>query len=279
MIAIEVIEQSAAQGRERSAALGLNVEVLHAEATGVSLETRAGLCIAELVGAIGGAEGIAAVIDDARKRHLDPGAAVIPHRVRTMVSAAGVSALLGAAPALDVAALPYLEQIWRTVGGAFDTRLCMTGLAHGDLATTIGDLEDLELGAGRETHADRVMLIVQQPGTIDSLVLWLRLQCAPDQPTLDSLETVTNWMPVLAPFDVPAPIAVQPGDRLELEVHRTTPDGLHPAWTFDGIVRRGSGDSPRITATSPYADGPIGASWLHRALFRVDPAEAARSRS
>src|SRR6476620_375147 len=65
--AVESIPASAA----RATALAKNrpqydIEVLSGEATTVGLPERAEVCIAELVGSIGGAEGIAAVLDDVR---------------------------------------------------------------------------------------------------------------------------------------------------------------------------------------------------------------------
>lgn len=128
-----------------------------------------------------------------------------------------------------------------------------------------GPAPRLWLQAGRRRGTD---LPGARTGAIDSCVAWLRLQCAPDQKFLDSLVTVTNWMPVLIPFDIDRPIPVRPGDVLDLDITRRLHDGVHPRWSFAGAVRHTDGSLTPVRADSPYADGPFRASWLHRALFR-----------
>ncbi len=275
VMAVEVIEASAREARERARRLGPHVSVFEGDATRVELPERADMCIAELVGAIGGAEGIAEALDDARKRHLTPGAVVVPHRVRTPIAAVGAGELLGGEPVLHPDAAPYVGEVLRSVDSVFDLRMCLNGLAESDLMTTAGVLEDLDLGMNTQDHASRTTLQVTRSGAIDSCVLWLQLQCAPDQKFLDSLVTVTNWMPVLVPFDIDRPLPVEPGDVLDLDITRSLHDGVHPRWSFTGAIRHTDGSLTPVRADSPYADGPFRASWLHRALFRDGAADDA----
>ncbi len=90
-----------------SAALKLTVGVNRAGI--LVLRYRGAHAIAELVGAIGGAEGIGAIIDDAWARYLRPDAAIVPHRVRTPIAALAVSELLGGAPRLHADAVSYVK--------------------------------------------------------------------------------------------------------------------------------------------------------------------------
>jgi hypothetical protein len=99
-------------------------------------------------------------------------------------------------------------------------------------------------------------------GGICGRALWL---------CLDSLRTVTSWLPVLVPFDVDGPIRVQPGDSLVLDIARRLHDEVHPEWSFTGEVGHVDGSTTRLRADSAYAGGPFRASWLHRALFRERP--------
>jgi type I protein arginine methyltransferase len=268
VVAVEAQESSAREAERRAALLGSNVEVLHGDATEVSLPVKGDMCIVEMVGAIGGAEGIAAVVDDAWQRHLNPGAVVVPCRVRTRIAALGAGDLLGGPPALDPRVVPYAGNVLRSAGSPFDLRMCLTGLMAADLLTTTDLLEDLDLSANVQKHADQVRLEVTGPGAIDSGVLWLQLQCAPGQAILDSLATVTNWLPVLLPFDLERPVAVDPGDVLVLDVTRDLYDAVHPEWAFSGSVRHRDGRSTALRGTSAYAGGPFRQSWLHRALLR-----------
>jgi protein arginine N-methyltransferase 1 len=277
VLAVEVSEPVAREARRRAELLGTHVEVIHGDAMEVSLPVRGDMCIAEMVGAIGGAEGIAVAIADARRRHLEPGAVVVPHRVRTRIAGLGAADLLGGPPAVHPDVVPYVEAVMRSAGSAFDLRMCLTGLSAADLLTTTDVLEDLELDVGIQRHATQVRLDVTRPGALDSGVLWLDLQCAPGHDVLDSMATVSNWLPVLLPFDLERAVAVEPGDVLALDVTRRVPDGLHPEWTFDGAITRPDGSATAIRGASAYAGGPLRRSWLHRALLREAGTHPARS--
>jgi protein arginine N-methyltransferase 1 len=274
VLAVEAMEVSAREAMRKAERLGTRIEVFHGDATEVVLPARADMCIVELVGAIGGAEGIADAVADAWRRHLTPDAVVVPHRVRTRIAALGAGELLGAAPALHPDVAPYVGDVLRSVDSVFDLRFCLTGITAADMLTTDELLEDLELGADAQTHAERVSLEVTRPGAIDSGVLWLELQCAPDQEILDCMATVTNWMPVLLPFDVEAPVPVGPGDTVTLDVARRLYDGVHPEWVFDGAIRHRDGSTTPVRSESAYAGGPFRRSWLHRALLREPGAES-----
>jgi type I protein arginine methyltransferase len=63
------------------------VELLHGYSTELSPRIRAEVCVAEVIGSVASAEGVLAVIADARRRLLTEDAVVIPHRCTTKVGA------------------------------------------------------------------------------------------------------------------------------------------------------------------------------------------------
>lgn len=268
VMAVEEIPASAQAALAKAATLpGVPVEVFEGSANDVSLPARADVLIVELVGAIGGAEGIADVVSDAWRRHLAPGARVVPRRVATQVSALGARALLDGPPALHRDIAPYAADVWRSVNSVFDLRMCMTGLTPADLLASSELLEDLHLEADEQQHSDVLSLLVTRAGEVDSLVLWLQLDCGAGE-VLDALQVTTNWMPTLVPFDLEEPVPVQPGDRLEVSVVRRLADDVHPEWTFSGEVHRQSEEPVAFRSDSAYRGGPLRQTWLHRALLR-----------
>jgi amino acid adenylation domain-containing protein len=268
VMAVEEIPASAQAALAKAATLpGVPVEVFEGSANDVSLPERAEVLIVELVGAIGGAEGIADVVSDAWRRHLEPGARVVPRRVATQVSALGARALLDGPPALHRNIAPYAADVWRSVDSVFDLRMCMTGMTPADLLASSELLEDLHLEANEQQHADVLSLRVTQAGEVDSLVLWLQLDCGAGE-ILDALQVTTNWMPTLVPFDIEEPVPVQPGDRLEVRVVRRLADDVHPEWMFEGEVHRQGEEPVAFRSDSAYASGPLRQTWLHRALLR-----------
>ncbi|MEO6088255.1 MAG: class I SAM-dependent methyltransferase [Umezawaea sp.] len=276
LFAVDIDEDSAARAAELAAGLPHDIEVFGGESTTVSLPRRADLCIAELVGNIGGAEGIDAVLADARQRHLEPGAATIPSMVATRAAAVCLEDLLDGRYSVRPDFVDYVERLLVSAGGFFDLRFCVGNVDRSSLRTNDAVVEDLRLDEGTSTFP-AVRLEVVGPGRVDGLLLWLNMRCAPGQPVLDSLDTVTNWLPVYVPFTDREPFEVGDGDVIELAcVAKPAPDGIHPEYWFTGELVRGDGTRTPLAAESRYADGPFRASRLHRELFESEPTAARR---
>jgi protein arginine N-methyltransferase 1 len=273
--AIEVLADSARQARQMAARHpAAQVEVVTGDATRVELPGRAQVAIAEIVGCLGGAEGLAAVLADAQQRHLTADAHVIPAAVRTRVAAVSLAGLLDGEPALAGLFAPYLEGIFRAAGGPFDVRMCLAGAGPDALRSTTGLLEDLRFGRARTTGPSRrggpLRLEITRPGPVDGLLAWIELTVAPGDPVLDSLADQTNWLPVYLPFAGDAEVAAGPGDVLALEAIVTEAgDGIHPEYFFGGNLIPARGGSPiPLHAESRFSGGPFRATPLHRTLLR-----------
>jgi type I protein arginine methyltransferase len=273
--AVEVLPGSAERARQTAARHGATqVEVMAGDATRVVLPERAQVGIAEIVGCLGGAEGLAAVLTDAQDRHLTPDAHVIPAAVRTRVAAVSLAGLVDGEPALAGMFAPYLEGIFAAAGGPFDVRMCLAGAGPDALRSRPGLLEDLRFGRARAGTPGRrggpLRLEITRPGPVDGLLAWIELTVAPGGPVLDSLADDTNWLPVGIPFAGAAEVTAAPGDVLELQATVTeAADGIHPEYFFDGNLIPASGGTPvPLYAESRFAGGPFRATALHRALFR-----------
>jgi type I protein arginine methyltransferase len=274
--AVEVLPDSARQARATAARHpAAPIEVLTGDATQVTLPERAQVAIAEIVGCLGGAEGLAAVLADAQHRLLTEHADVVPAAVRTRVAAVSLAGLLGGEPALAGLFAPYLEGIFRAAGGPFDVRMCLAGVGPDALRSSTGLLEDLRFGrtraAGPGHRGGPLRLEITRPGPVDGLLAWIELTVAPGDPVLDSLADQTNWLPVGIPFAGDAgPVAARPGDVLELQATVTeAADGIHPEYFFDGNLIPADGGPPvPLYAESRFSGGPFRATPLHGALFR-----------
>jgi protein arginine N-methyltransferase 1 len=272
--AVEVLPDIARQARQAAARqTAAQVEVVTGDATRVELPQRAQVAIAEIVGCLGGAEGLAAVLADVQRRHLTPDAHVIPAAVRTRVAAVSLAGLLDGEPALAGLFAPYLEGIFRAAGGPFDVRMCLAGAGPDALGSTTGVLEDLRFGRARTGEPSRrggpLRLEITRTGPVDGLLAWIELTVAPADPVLDSLAGDTNWLPVYIPFAVGA-VAARPGDVLALQATVTEAgDGIHPEYFFDGDLTPASGGTPTpLHGESRFSGGPFRATPLHRALLR-----------
>jgi hypothetical protein len=270
--AVEVIEESARlAGRAARTRPAGRIHVIAGESTRVALPERAGLCIAEIVGCIGGSEGIAAVLADARRRHLTPSASVIPAAVRTLAGAVGLLDLAGGDPAVPAAFAPYAGMVFERAGAPFDLRLYVGGAGPEALLSTAGAFEDLRFAAQSCTRGGDLRLQVTRSGRADGLLAWIELAAAPDGEVLDSLAEDTNWLPAYIPFAREEPLEVTAGDVLSLQVTvREAADGIHPEYFFRGhLARAGSGAAVTVRAESRYSGGPFRATAVHRRLFRA----------
>lgn len=269
--AIEVIEESARSAEQTARShRSADIRVIAGDAASVVVPERADVCIAELVGSIGGSEGMVAVLADAQRRHLAPSAAVIPSAVRTLAGAICLRDLLGGEIGMPTAAVPYVETVLRTVGKPFDLRLCVGGVDATALMSTAGVIEDLRFTEQSYVQGGGLRLGITRRGRIDGLLAWIELVAAPGDVCLDSLAESTNWLPVYVPFTQDEPIGVEAGDGLTLQVTVViADDGIHPEYFFHGrLTRTGSGAEVTVTAESRHSGGPFRSTAIHRELLR-----------
>lgn len=270
--AAEVIPGVARQAeRTARARADGRIRVIAGDATKIALPERADVCIAEIVGCIGGAEGIAAVLADARQRHLGPSAAVIPAAVRTMAGVIGLVDLADGDIAMTPDMVPYTDAVFRQAGAPFDLRLYVGGVKPDALLSTTGTFETLDLHGESCTQGGSLRLQITRSGRADGLLAWIELKASPDDEVLDSLAEESNWLPVYLPFTRQDPLPVSPGDILALDVTVVTAaDGIHPEYFFTGHLTR-AGAAVEVSAESRYSGGPFRASAVHRMLFPADP--------
>ena len=268
--AIEVMADSARRAEQAARARpAAGIRVIAGDSTRIELPERADVCIAEIVGCIGGSEGMAAVLKDAQQRHLTESAAVIPAMVRTRAGAVCLLDLLGGDVAMPAPFAPYADAIFRQAGGPFDLRLYVGGAGPPALLSTAGAFEDLNFTARSYTEGGDLTLEITRDGRIDGLLAWIELAVAPDDTPLDTLAESTNWLPVYIPFTMDEPLDTHAGDRLSLHVTVTpAADGIHPEYFFDGrLTRAGSAASVPLTAASRYSGGPFRSTLIHRKLL------------
>ncbi len=279
VVAIESLGDSARRAEKlaRVRAPG-RISVVPGLSTEVTLAERADLCVAEVVGCIGGSEGMARVIEDARERLLSPGAQVVPHRVRTLAATVCLADLMPDGPGVAESVVPYVRSVFRAADSFFDLRMCVGGIGYDAIRSTTGDVEDLRFNDGDHRQSGELRLTATRPGGVDGLLLWLDLQGRHGGEHLDTLATQTNWLPVYVPLLAGEPISLVPGDVIDLDVScELSADGVHPEYRFAGTVRHADGRRVPVTAESLYGGSAFRQSPLHAALFgAAEPAGPAR---
>lgn len=270
--AIEMLAESYAKARQRVAELGLEdrIEVIHGDATKVALPVRPDVCVSEIVGAIGGSEGAAVILNEVRRRLLGGTAEMIPSRSMTMYAPVQLpEALLDE---LGFHPLParYVSKIFKEVGYPFDLRLCVKGLNRSHLLAEPRVFEDLDFRALVEVEAShRANHRIERDGRLDGFLVWLTLDTGAGE-RIDILENEHCWLPVFFPV-LDAGMQVSAGDMIEARCGTVLcDDGCHPDYFIEGTLLRQRREPIPFRHYSPHHDRAYRASPFYRKFFPGD---------
>jgi predicted RNA methylase len=124
VFAIEAVRESYARARAVLASLGYldRVTLICGDATEVQLPERVDVCVSELLGMIGSAEGVVPILNDAR-RFLKPGGVMIPALSITQMAAVSLPENVAASPRFTQLSGKYAEAVFEKMGRAFDIRV------------------------------------------------------------------------------------------------------------------------------------------------------------
>jgi amino acid adenylation domain-containing protein len=213
--AIEASETAYYQAIETIARLGLQSKIIpiHGYSTAIDLPEAVDVCLSEIIGTIGSSEGVAPLLNDAR-RFLKADGCMIPHRCATKIAAITLPAQLRENPSFQELTGHYTRQIFEHVGQPFDVRLCVKNLPHSNIISNSDTFEDLVFDTVTACeYSHQITLTMTKSARLDGLLLWLNLYTAPEI-VIDNLEREYSWLPVYFPIFNPG-VNVAPGDRIE----------------------------------------------------------------
>ena len=260
--AIELDPTAYAQAQACVAKLDLadKITLLQGDARQLELPELADVCVSEIIGTIGGSEGAAVILNQAR-RFLKPHGVMVPQRCLTQIAAVSLPAEVLAQPGFAPVPAQYTQQVFDHFGYPFDLRLCVKHFPTTQLLSSTAIFEDLQFDQPvtvNDEHA--IELVITQPGHMDGVLLWIELRTI-EQERLDILEQDCSWLPVYWPLFSPG-IEVAVGDRLEAICQRQLcEDQVHPDYALKGRLVRQSGE------VIEFSD----ASYHHRPVYQHQP--------
>lgn len=281
--ALDILEETARAARNLVRSLGLEEVILvrHGDVRQISLPEPVDVCVSEIVEAIGGAEGAAVLLNDAR-RFLKPGGTMVPVRSTTRIAAARLPDEIGETPAFPETAARYVRKIFDEVGREFDLRLCVRNFPAANLLSAPAVFEDLdfrEVVSPEFQHSFR--LEIASGGRLDGFLLWLVLDLGQGQ-VIDILENRYSWFPVFFPVFWPG-IEVERGDVIEATGRaELSSNGVHPDYFLKGTLIRAGGERLELRFDSRRHDGGYKQTPFYQQLFQrgeipVAPAPVLRS--
>jgi amino acid adenylation domain-containing protein len=269
--AIEVLEASYRKAATCLEALGLadRVQLIHGSSRAVELPEKVDVCVSELVGAIGGAEGAAVLLNDAW-RFLKDGGVMVPRRSLTRIAAVSLPDDFLDDPGFAPLPAHYVEEIFRQVGRRFDLRLCLKGVTSAHLISEADVFEDLDFGGAVDVEVSHAInLPVTRDARLDGFLVWLNLFTDVGE-VIDVLAHTHCWLPVFFPAFSPG-VPVARGDVVRAVVSRSLCDnGLNPDYAIQGAVHRHNEEVLPFAYRSDHWGRGYRSSPFYRQVFLPD---------
>ena len=269
--AIELLEATyqAALAAIRRLGLEDRICLIHGNALDVQLPELADVCVSEIVGAIGGSEGAARIINSAR-RFLKPDGIMIPQRSITRLAAVSLPDDVLNEPGFSELSAHYVRKIFEQVGYPFDLRLCLKHFPESRLISTTDVLEDLDFTKPVELEYTRqATFTITQDGRMDGLLAWLTLETIAGE-TIDILKHQHSWIPVYFPIFSPG-VQVSAGDTITATiVCALSENGLNPDYRITGQLMRQDRTTVAFDYDALHDRRSFKEKPFYRALFNGD---------
>jgi type I protein arginine methyltransferase len=254
--ALERLPASAAAARERIKSVGLShiIEVYEGNSTETALAEGVDLCVSEVIGNIGGLEGAAAILHDAR-RFLKPDGIMIPGRCITLAAPAVHSEAYYSDEDVERVNQFYVNAIYKAVGHRFPiTRFATFNLPRSNLLAAPDVFEDLDFTNGTLPPSSRTIAFrLERDAVCAGFVLWVRLHV--DEHNIVDTWSGTSWAPV---FLDAAPFAVRCDDELLVECRiELSANGVNPNYELACALQRDQKQIRQFTISSPYIGAPV----------------------
>ncbi|NOX38147.1 MAG: amino acid adenylation domain-containing protein [Calditrichaeota bacterium] len=276
--AIELLEESYRKAKATVEELGLQdrIILIHGDAMEVELPEKVDVITSEIVGAIGGSEAAAIILNNAR-RFLKEDGVMIPMRSVTRIAPVQLPDDFLQDPHFTEVTGHYVKQIFDQVGYRFDLRLSIKGLNPSYLLGNSDIFEDLDFtGVVEPEYTRTVRFDIQRDGRMDGFLVWLTLFTDMEH-KIDILENPHSWLPVYFPVFYPG-IEVKKGDWIEATVtSKLCENGMNPDYIVKGVVhRQDAEDVPFEYVSAHFAPG-FRTNPFYQKLFAGDEIPIRRS--
>ncbi|HEX8462666.1 MAG TPA: condensation domain-containing protein, partial [Segetibacter sp.] len=268
--AVELLEDSYLKAKQIVEDLGLEdkIIVIHDDITKVQLPEKVDLCVSEIVGAIGGSEGSATLINASRHLLKDP-SAMIPKRSLTKIAAITLPKEEFDCGFEQLGAY-YTSKIFEQAGRKFDLRVYLSSFPTRNIISNEGVFEDLDYTRESKLEDEhKIRLQIEQDSILNGFIVWLNLY--PDEEELiDTVNGTYTWLPIYFPafFDGEK---VAEGDYIEAKVIRKlSSNNLNPDFIVEGVLFRKDKAELPFTYESLYISKTYKGNSFYEKIFEND---------
>jgi amino acid adenylation domain-containing protein len=276
--AIEISENSYKQAQQTVNQLGLQDKIIliQGDAADVDIPEKADVCLSEVIGTIGGSEGTAAILKNAR-RFLKDGGEMIPDRCITKIAAVQLPTGINQSPSFSQISAGYVEKLYNYFGFPFDFRVCIDNFPVSSVISTDGVFEVLDFSGEIQTQGqENIEIQIVKDGRMDGFILWLNLFTAPGE-MIDTLNNRHCWAPVFVPVMYPGEL-VSKNDKIRMSCKWSlSRNGINPDYSLEGVLVRKDGEDISFRHQLPYFETQFLANPFHRQLLTDNPGAYARN--
>jgi len=265
--AIESMDESFRLARERASKLGLRdrLVLIHGNSCTVALPEHADICVSEIIGTIGGSEGVATVLNDAR-RFLKPGGVMIPQRCVTKIAAVRLDDDVLSNPSFADLPRYYVDRVFEQMGHELDVRLCLKNFDPENLISNPEIFEELDfIDVAQQEFKRPVNFKITKDSRLDGFLLWINLETAEGE-LIDTLAESYSWLPVFFPAFYPG-VQVSAGDEIRARCSAwLSANGVNPDYRVEGTLIKRDGKTLPFFFESLY-DSPSFKTGFYGKLF------------
>lgn len=251
--AIEVMDESFQSASETIRKLEMQdrLVLIHGNSLEVELPEQADVCVSEIIGTIGGSEGAATILNDAR-RFLKSDGAMIPLKCTTKIAAVRLDDDVLLNPRFTDLPAYYVERVFEQMGREFDVRLCLNNFSSENLISDTQVFEELDFAGVTQAEFERTInFTITKDGRLDGFLLWINLETAAGE-LIDILAQQTNWLPVFFPAFYPG-AQVSTGDEIRAKCGaQLSRNGVNPDYRIEGTVIKRDGQNLPFSFASPH---------------------------
>jgi amino acid adenylation domain-containing protein/FkbM family methyltransferase len=253
--AVELLEDSYNRAKQTVQSLGLQdkIIVIHDDITKVTLPELADYCVSEIVGAIGGSEGSATLINASRRLLKDP-VSMIPSRSLTNIAAITFADDEFDCGFEDLGAY-YTSKIFEQAGRKFDLRVYLSSFPTKNIISNKEVFEDLDYTQEIKLEDEHdIVLNIKEDSILKGFIVWLNLYCD-DEEVIDTVDGKYTWLPIYFPAFFGGE-KVSKGDYIKAKIIRkVASNNLNPDFIVEGtLVRKQQNDLPFTYKSSNISD-------------------------
>lgn len=251
--AIEIDEQAVERARSVVAEAGFaeHITVIQGDATQVVLPEQVDVCVSEIIGNIGGAEGAATILKNAKRFFKPSEGMMLPKFCSTQMAPAILPDDVHQSEEIHDLIDEYVARIFRALGETFPlTRFVYYNFPEENLICMPQTFECDDFN-GILQEAQRRSLAFQVPSKarMDGFVLWVNLQVDGDN-VIDAFKGYLSWAPV---FLKTRPFNLEKNDQINALCERNPgANGVNPDYTIKASIMRGGRQIHAFTIDSPH---------------------------